>query len=124
MTILHTSLFGDGRGDLERPLRCTSYEGYRIALPGGCFIPVRGEFVRTPSLTFVVPWDMAETYGGCGTATAWGEGMARRATLMGVGPGNTRTSTLDNRLAADLIPRANVASSEVLSWLPIWRGLR
>ncbi|RRT57139.1 hypothetical protein B296_00023573 [Ensete ventricosum] len=47
-----------------------------------CFILVGGELARTPSLTFVVPRNMAETYGG---HVAWGVGMARHATLMGVG---------------------------------------
>ncbi|RWW79598.1 hypothetical protein BHE74_00012098 [Ensete ventricosum] len=32
----------------------------------------------------------------------------------------TRSSTSDNRLAADLVLRADVASSKVLSWLSIW----
>ncbi|RWW19827.1 hypothetical protein GW17_00016094 [Ensete ventricosum] len=50
-----------------------------------CFIPVGGELAGTPSLTFVVPRDMTETYGGCVAAATWGEGMARHATLMGVG---------------------------------------
>ncbi|RWW43752.1 hypothetical protein BHE74_00050550 [Ensete ventricosum] len=47
-----------------------------------------GELVHTPSLTFVVPRDVAETYGGRAAAVAWGEGMARHATLIGVGPGS------------------------------------
>ncbi|RRT72012.1 hypothetical protein B296_00005115, partial [Ensete ventricosum] len=52
-----------------------------------CFISVRGELIRTPSLlTFVVPRDVAEMYRGRATATSWGEGMTRHATLMGVGP--------------------------------------
>ncbi|RWW80531.1 hypothetical protein BHE74_00011117, partial [Ensete ventricosum] len=54
----------------------------------GCFISVRGELVHTPSLIFVVPRDVAETYGGRATATAWGEGMVHYATLMGVGLGS------------------------------------
>ncbi|RRT52414.1 hypothetical protein B296_00046120 [Ensete ventricosum] len=40
-----------------------------------CFIPVGGEPVSTPSLTFVVPQDMVEMYGGHAAAAAWGEGM-------------------------------------------------
>ncbi|RWW87692.1 hypothetical protein BHE74_00003466 [Ensete ventricosum] len=68
MAILHKGLFGDGRGDPERPLRCP-----------------RGELACTPSLTLVVPRDMAETYKRREAAAAWGEGMTRHATLMGVG---------------------------------------
>ncbi|RRT34375.1 hypothetical protein B296_00031439 [Ensete ventricosum] len=70
IVILHKGLFGDGRGDSER---------------SKCFRPVGGELARTPSLTFVIPRDMAETYGGRAAVAAWGEGMARHATLMGVG---------------------------------------
>ncbi|RWW26925.1 hypothetical protein GW17_00008678 [Ensete ventricosum] len=54
----------------------------------GCFIPVGGELVSTPSLTLIVPRDMAESYGGRATTTAWGEGVARHTTLMGVELGN------------------------------------
>ncbi|RZR94287.1 hypothetical protein BHM03_00022951 [Ensete ventricosum] len=84
IAILHTGLFGDGRGDLERPLRCPK------SLPFTCcrskyFIHVGGELARAPSLTFVVPRNMTETYGGRAATTAWGEGMTRHATLMGVG---------------------------------------
>ncbi|RZR97466.1 hypothetical protein BHM03_00026650 [Ensete ventricosum] len=50
-----------------------------------CFIPVGGELARIPSLTFVVPQNMAETYEGRVAAATWGEGMARHATLIGVG---------------------------------------
>ncbi|RRT64344.1 hypothetical protein B296_00006562 [Ensete ventricosum] len=50
-----------------------------------CFISMGGELARTPSLTFVVPRDMAETYGGRAAAASWGDDMARHATLMGVG---------------------------------------
>ncbi|RRT82085.1 hypothetical protein B296_00013902 [Ensete ventricosum] len=49
-----------------------------------CFIPVGGELVNTPNLTLVVPRDMTESYGGRATAKAWGEGVARHTTLMGV----------------------------------------
>ncbi|RRT82250.1 hypothetical protein B296_00002790 [Ensete ventricosum] len=50
-----------------------------------CFIHVGGELARTPSLTFVVPRNMTETYGGRAAAATWGEGMTRHATLIGVG---------------------------------------
>ncbi|RWW90227.1 hypothetical protein BHE74_00000627 [Ensete ventricosum] len=66
MTILHTGLFGNGRGDPVRPLRCPR------------------ELVNTPILTLVVPRDMAESYGRRAAAAAWGEGVARHTTLMGV----------------------------------------
>ncbi|RWW39599.1 hypothetical protein BHE74_00055060 [Ensete ventricosum] len=56
----------------------------------GCFIPVGGEFVSTPSLSFVVPRDMTEIYGGRATTVAWGEGMACHATLMGMELGSKK----------------------------------
>ncbi|RRT72052.1 hypothetical protein B296_00034874 [Ensete ventricosum] len=77
-----------------------------------------GELARTPSLTLVVPRDMAETYEGCAAAAAWGRGMGRHVALMGMGQAASclGTSTSDFRSDADLVPRADVASSEVLSW--------
>ncbi|RRT51103.1 hypothetical protein B296_00023978 [Ensete ventricosum] len=86
MTILHKGLFGDGRGDPERPLRCPR------------------ELVRTPSLTFVVPRDVAETYEGRAATAVWGEGMTHHATLMDVGPGSA---------IPDPPPR-------ITDWLPSW----
>ncbi|RWW71576.1 hypothetical protein BHE74_00020661 [Ensete ventricosum] len=60
---------------------------------------------------------MAETYGGRAAAAAWGGGMGRHAALMGMGQAAScsGTSTSDSRSDADLVPRADVASSEVLS---------
>ncbi|RZR74973.1 hypothetical protein BHM03_00046964 [Ensete ventricosum] len=123
MTILHTSLFGNGRVDPVRPLQCPSYGESGIHPPGrvklrvlekdrervseresfplpftccrnGCFIPVGGELVSTPSLSFVVPRDMTEIYGGRATTVAWGEGMACHATLMGMELGSVIPSHL------------------------------
>ncbi|RZS12659.1 hypothetical protein BHM03_00044149 [Ensete ventricosum] len=54
-----------------------------------CFIPVGGELACTPSLTFVVSRDMAETYKGRAAVAAWSEGIAHHATLMGVGIAST-----------------------------------
>ncbi|RWV88270.1 hypothetical protein BHE74_00040541 [Ensete ventricosum] len=90
MTIMHKGLFGDGRGDPKKLLLCPMRSRERESPPftccrSKCFIPVGGELARTPSLTFVVPRDMAETYGGRAAAVVWGKGMARHATLMGVG---------------------------------------
>ncbi|RWV79880.1 hypothetical protein GW17_00058923, partial [Ensete ventricosum] len=68
---------------------------------------------------------MAEMYRGHAVAAAWGEGMACHATLMGVGLGSVVPGHLHleyTRSAADLVPRADVTSSEVLMWLSIWRG--
>ncbi|RZR82624.1 hypothetical protein BHM03_00009076 [Ensete ventricosum] len=64
----------------ERESFLPSFTCYR----NGCFIPVGGELVSTPSLTFVIPRDMAEMYGGRAAVAAWGEGMACHATLMGM----------------------------------------
>ncbi|RRT40808.1 hypothetical protein B296_00053138 [Ensete ventricosum] len=68
---------------------------------------------------------MAETYGGRAAAAAWGGGMGRHAALMGMGQAAScsGTSTSDFRSDVDLIPRADVTSSEVLSWLSIWHEL-
>ncbi|RRT63021.1 hypothetical protein B296_00019806 [Ensete ventricosum] len=68
---------------------------------------------------------MAETYGGRAAAAAWGGGMSRHATLMGMGQAAScsGTSTSDSRSDADLVPQADVASSEVLPWPSIWRKL-
>ncbi|RWW58354.1 hypothetical protein BHE74_00034802 [Ensete ventricosum] len=86
------------------------------------FIPVGGELAHTPSLTLVVPRDMAETYGGRVVATACGGGMGRHATLMGMGQAAScsGTSTSDSRSDKNLVPRADMASSEVLPWPSIW----
>ncbi|RWW46647.1 hypothetical protein BHE74_00047429 [Ensete ventricosum] len=73
---------------LEKKERVFFFPPLFICCRNGCFIPVRGELVRTLSLTFVVPRDVAETYGGRAAAAAWGEGMARHATLMSVGLGS------------------------------------
>ncbi|RRT46123.1 hypothetical protein B296_00014368 [Ensete ventricosum] len=68
---------------------------------------------------------MAETYGVRAAATVWGGGMGRHAALMGMGQAAScsGTSTSDSRSEADLVPRADVASSEVLSWPSIWSEL-
>ncbi|RRT39107.1 hypothetical protein B296_00053853 [Ensete ventricosum] len=50
-------------------------------------MPVRGELVRTPGLTLVVPRGMAESYDGRAGAAVWGEGVARHMTLMARGEG-------------------------------------
>ncbi|RZR91063.1 hypothetical protein BHM03_00019103 [Ensete ventricosum] len=86
MTILHTGLFGNERVDPVRPLRCQVRENPK--LPSWEGEVKRRELVSTPSLTFVVPRDMTEMYGGRVAAAAWGEGMACHATLMGVGLGS------------------------------------
>ncbi|RWW36342.1 hypothetical protein BHE74_00058633 [Ensete ventricosum] len=102
MAILYKGLFGDGRGDLERPLRCPK----RVPITyyrSKCFIPVGGELARTPSLTFVVPRNMTETYGGRAVAAAWGEGMARHATLMGKGRADVAVFTVEG--VARIFPR-------------------
>ncbi|RRT47660.1 hypothetical protein B296_00028311 [Ensete ventricosum] len=79
---------GNGRGDPVRPLRCPKFFLHFTCYRNGCFIPVRGKLVYTPNLIFVVPRDVAETYGGRAVTAAWGEGMARHATLIGMGPGS------------------------------------
>ncbi|RWW52518.1 hypothetical protein BHE74_00041053 [Ensete ventricosum] len=60
---------------------------------------------------------MAETYGGRATAAAWGGGMGRHVALMGMGQvaSCSGTSTSDSRSDVDLVPRADMASPEVLS---------
>ncbi|RZS13055.1 hypothetical protein BHM03_00044579 [Ensete ventricosum] len=105
MAIMHTGLSGEGAS----PLTCCRSK---------CFIPTRGELARTPSLTLVIPRDMAESYRGRAATAAWGEGMGRHASLMGMGQtaSCSGTSTSDSRSDADLVPRADVASSEVLPW--------
>ncbi|RWV86344.1 hypothetical protein GW17_00051763 [Ensete ventricosum] len=75
--ILHTGLFGTGRGDPMRPLQR----------------PRRG-----------APYNING---------AW-RSLAVSYPI---------TSTSDARSAADLVARADVASSQVLSWLTVWRGL-
>ncbi|RRT34929.1 hypothetical protein B296_00055148 [Ensete ventricosum] len=82
-----------------------------------CFIPVGEELACTPSLTLVVPRDMAETYVGRATAMTWGGGMGRHAALMGMDQATScsGTFTSDSRSDVDLVSRADVASSEVLS---------
>ncbi|RZR91066.1 hypothetical protein BHM03_00019106 [Ensete ventricosum] len=77
-------LKSSGERKIEREFSSSSFTYYR----NECFIPVGGEHIRTPSLTFVVPRDMTEMYKGCATAAAWGKGMAHHATLMGVGLGS------------------------------------
>ncbi|RZS06613.1 hypothetical protein BHM03_00037309 [Ensete ventricosum] len=54
----------------------------------------RGELVSTLGLTLVVPRDMGESYGGRVAAAAWGEGVARHTTLMGVELGSIIPSHL------------------------------
>ncbi|RRT37731.1 hypothetical protein B296_00040542 [Ensete ventricosum] len=83
-----------------------------------CFISLGGELARTPSLTSVVPRDMAETYGRRAAAVAWDGGMGRHTALMGMGHAMScsDTSTSDSRSDVDLVPRADMASSEVLPW--------
>ncbi|RZS25827.1 hypothetical protein BHM03_00059078 [Ensete ventricosum] len=71
-----------------------------------CFIPVRGELVRTLSLTFVVPRDVIETYRGRATTAAWGEGMAHHATLMGVGPGSVSARAQVRQMEIELLDLA------------------
>ncbi|RRT75942.1 hypothetical protein B296_00005469 [Ensete ventricosum] len=58
---------------------------------------------------------MIETYGGRAAAAAWGGGMGRHAALMGMGHATScsGTSTSDSRSDTDLVPRADVISSEV-----------
>ncbi|RWV92113.1 hypothetical protein GW17_00045550 [Ensete ventricosum] len=75
------------------------------------------ELARTPSLTIVVPQDMTETYGGRAATAAWDGGMGRHAVLMGMGQTTScsGTSTSDSKLDADLVPRDDIASSEVLT---------
>ncbi|RWW65332.1 hypothetical protein BHE74_00027368 [Ensete ventricosum] len=57
---------------------------------------------------------MIETYGGRATAATWGGGMGRHAALMGMGQATScsGTSTSDSRSDIDLVPRADVISSE------------
>ncbi|RWW49780.1 hypothetical protein BHE74_00044004 [Ensete ventricosum] len=59
---------------------------------------------------------MVETYGGRAAAVAWDKGMGRHAALMCMSQSGScsGTSTSDSRSDPDLVPRANVASSEVL----------
>ncbi|RWW35027.1 hypothetical protein GW17_00000196 [Ensete ventricosum] len=52
------------------------------------------ELVSTLGLTLVVPRDMGESYGGRVAAAAWGEGVARHTTLMGVELGSIIPSHL------------------------------
>ncbi|RRT49531.1 hypothetical protein B296_00027905 [Ensete ventricosum] len=59
-----------------------------------CFIPVGGELVSTHDLTLGVPRDIVESYGGRAAAAAWGEGVARHTTLMGVELGSVIPSHL------------------------------
>ncbi|RRT44829.1 hypothetical protein B296_00043740, partial [Ensete ventricosum] len=96
--ILHTGLFGTGRGDPMRPLQRPSQGRIKNRPPGrvrlrvlgreffptpftccrnGCFIPVGGELIRIPGLTLVVPRGMAGSYGRRTIAAVWGEGVER-----------------------------------------------
>ncbi|RRT36505.1 hypothetical protein B296_00025870 [Ensete ventricosum] len=71
-----------------------------------CFIHVGGEPAQTPTLTLVVPRDMAEMYGGRAATVACDEGMGRHAALMGMGHAAScsDTSTSDSISDADLVP--------------------
>ncbi|RRT59175.1 hypothetical protein B296_00046040 [Ensete ventricosum] len=95
---------------LEREFFPTSFTWYR----NECFIPVRGELVRTPGLTLVVPRGMAKSYGGRAVVAVWDEGVTRHTTLMARGgAGQCRTQSPPPQML-DQLPTWSLR----LTWLP------
>ncbi|RWV82326.1 hypothetical protein GW17_00056181 [Ensete ventricosum] len=146
--ILHTGLFGTGRGDPMRPLRCPSQGRIKNCPPRRVKLRVlEREFFSNhlyllPKRVFYTCGKGACSYArpnpccpsGYGRVVWWTYGCSSMGRGRGA-PYNINgawrslavsypiTSTSDARSAADLVARADVASSQVLSWLTVWRGL-